>query len=69
MAHKKPEKDRLEKVNIRLSQEHVNHLKRLCIDMSYRDKKTVNITKLIRETLLQAYPIPKNTQLDMFGGK
>lgn len=53
-------------VTFRIDPDHLKHLKNKCIEMSFRDKNMYSIGTLIRETLLQAYPLPKNAQLDMF---
>lgn len=56
-------------ISFSLTPSHLEHLKRLCIDMAYRDKKRYTLSSLVRETMLQAYPPPKNMQTDMFEGK
>lgn len=68
MGVKKQQKDRkLVKLNVRITEDHLKHLRKICIQMSSRDQKIYTVGFLVRETLLQAYPPPKNAQLDMFG--
>lgn len=68
MGLKKKEKDRKsDRINVRLTTAHLKHLRKLCIEMSTRDQKIYTVAYLIRETLLQAYPPPKDAQMDLFG--
>ena len=48
---------------------HLKHLKNMCYEMSYRDSKKYTLSSIIRETLLQVYPPPKNIQMDLFENK
>lgn len=68
MARKKiaKEKRNEERISFRLSTNHLKHLRKICIEMSSRDQKIYTVGYLVRETLLQAYPPPKEAQLDMF---
>lgn len=67
MTRRKVAKDKqLTHISIRLDPLHLKHLKKLCFEMANRDQKIYTVGYLIRETLLQAYPPPKEAQLDMF---
>lgn len=61
--------DPLVRQSFQIKESHLKHLKNICYDMSFKDKKSYTISYLIRETLLQAYPPPKNVQGDLFGDK
>jgi len=65
MGRKKKENPMM-RITICISKEMKEHLKRLCIDMAYRDKKEYHLSTLIQETLAQAYPPPKTKQMEMF---
>jgi len=44
----------------------IDHLKDICIKTAVQTRKPCTMSHLVRETLLQAYPPPKQTQLEMF---
>lgn len=53
-------------VTFNIDPDHLEHLKRITYEMSHHEKKKFTISMLIRETLLQAYPLPKSKQMEMF---
>lgn len=67
--HKLKESERSVPFTFNLTPAYLQHLKNLCYEMSYREKKDYNLSYLIRETLMQVYPPPKDMQVNMFGDK
>jgi hypothetical protein len=43
----------------------IEHLQDLCRRTAIQEGKTCTMSRLVRDTLMQAYPPPKQTQLEM----
>lgn len=56
-----------ESVSIVLSKKQLDHVRLQAIRMSNQEGRVITVSEAIRLAVEDAYPVPKNQQMDMFG--